>query len=194
MASIPVFSFLRNSPAIDPYEAPRPAPPNSVPFSSPAGDVPLPISNSEAGLTAFGATARNPVSASDTMAMKLGQVMYDRHCYVCHGPQGHGDGPIINKPGEQGKFPFALNLTLPLTVGRTDGYLYGVIDVGRGLMPPYGPRMTNLERWATVNYVRQLQRASGASVPAPQTPSPAPPRPANAPGAPDPPNTPDTPE
>jgi hypothetical protein len=39
-------------------------------------------------------------------------------------------------------------------------------------MPSYGPRMTHLERWATVIYLRELQRASGAQ-PA-QTAAPAP--------------------
>jgi len=90
--------------------------------------------------------------------------MYERHCSVCHGPQGNGDGPIIGP----GKFPFAPNLHLPITVNRTDGYLYGIIAVGRGLMPAYGPRMTPAERWATVNYLRQLQSSAGAAAPAQQ--------------------------
>jgi mono/diheme cytochrome c family protein len=166
MANIPVFSFMRNAPFFDPYEAPRPAPPNAVPFSSPAGDVPLPIPNTMAGLDAFGATAVNPLPATDTTVLKVGKVMFERHCAVCHGPQGGGNGPILNAPGETGKFPYAPNLMVPITVARTDGYLYAIIDVGRGLMPAYGPRMTHIERWATVNYLRHLQRQSGAGVPA----------------------------
>jgi mono/diheme cytochrome c family protein len=169
MASIPVFSFLRDAPSFDPYEAPRPAPQHAVPFLSPAGDVPLQIVNTDAGLTAFGAGLGNPLSATDTVAVRAGQVMYDRHCAVCHGPQGAGDGPVLNRPGELGKFPFAPNLTLPITVARSDGYLYGIIAAGRGLMPAYGPRMTHLERWATVLYLRQLQgqAAPAAFLPAP---------------------------
>ena len=176
MASIPVFSFLRDAPFFDPYEAPRPAPPNSVPFVSPAGDVPGPIVSTalvtDAGLTAFGATVQNPLAANDTAALSRGKVMFDRHCMVCHGPQGRGDGPILNKPGVVGKFPFAPNLALPATVARSDGFLYGIIAAGRGLMPAYGPRMNHLERWATVNYLRQLQRGGAAAVPAA---APAPP-------------------
>lgn len=164
MASIPVFSFLRNAPFFDPYEAPRPAPPNSVPFSSPAGDVPGPIVSTalvtDAGLTAFGATVQNPLAANDTAALSRGKVMFDRHCMVCHGPQGSGGGPIVGP----GKFPpLVPNLMLPQTVNRSDGYLYGVIAAGRGLMPAYGPRMNHLERWATVNYLRQLQRGGAAA-------------------------------
>jgi mono/diheme cytochrome c family protein len=69
------------------------------------------------------------------------------------------------------------NLTLPVTVARSDGYIYAIIRAGRGLMPAYGPRMSHLERWATVNYLRQLQRSAGAqpqaATPAPATASPA---------------------
>ena len=170
MASIPVFSFLRDAPSLDPYESPRPAPPNAVPYASPAGDIPPPITPTAAGLEAFGATARNPLATNDTTALRVGQVMYDRHCGVCHGPQGTGDGPIVGP----GKFPpLVPNLTQPITVGRTDGYLYAVIAVGRSLMPSYGPRMTNNERWATVNYVRQLQRQAGAAPALPAAPDPA---------------------
>ena len=110
----------------------------------------------------------NPLAANDTLALRAGEVMFQRHCAVCHNADGKGNGPIVG----QGKFPMAPDLTLPVTVGRNDGYIYGVIRAGRGLMPSYGPRMTHLERWATVNYVRQLQRAAGGQPQA--TPAPAP--------------------
>lgn len=159
LAAIPVFSFLREAPFFDPYEAPRPAPVGAIPYITPNGIPDPTLQPTEASLTAWGAAHTNPVPMSDTLAMQVGQVMYDRHCGVCHGPQGNGDGPIIGP----GKFPFAPNLHLPVTVARTDGYLYGVIAAGRGLMPAYGPRMTPAERWATVNYIRQLQSGAGAA-------------------------------
>ncbi|MGH7461585.1 MAG: c-type cytochrome, partial [Longimicrobiales bacterium] len=152
---------------IDPYESPRPAPPGAVPYASPAGDVPPPIVPTVAGLEAFGATARNPLAMSDTTALRVGQVMYDRHCAVCHGAQGKGDGPVVGP----GKFPpLVPNVTLPITVGRTDAYIYAVMSAGRSLMPSYGPRMSNHELWATVNYVRQLQRQAGAAPVLPTAP------------------------
>jgi mono/diheme cytochrome c family protein len=168
MASIPVFSFLRNSPSFDPYEAPRPAPYGSVPFNTPAGESLGPLEATEAGLNEFAGRVTNPLAANDTLALRAGEVMFQRHCAVCHNADGKGNGPIVG----QGKFPMAPDLTLPVTVGRNDGYIYGVIRAGRGLMPSYGPRMTHLERWATVNYVRQLQRAAGGQPQA--TPAPAP--------------------
>jgi mono/diheme cytochrome c family protein len=165
LASVPVFAFLREAPSFDPYEAPRPAPPNAVPFSTPAGEVEPQIALTPTGLDEFAASpyGQNPL-VGDTAALALGQVMYDRYCAVCHGPQGGGDGTIM---GEGRYPPLAPNLTLPATVARADGYIYGVIRVGRGLMPAYGPRTTVQERWAIVNYVRQLQRAGGAAPAAP---------------------------
>jgi mono/diheme cytochrome c family protein len=153
MASIPVFSFMRNAPSFDPYEAPRPAPYGSVPYDTPAGESLGPLEATEAGLNEFAARIANPLAAGDTLALRAGKVMFERNCAVCHGDLGRGDGPLIGP----GKFPLAPDLTLPATVQRTDGYIYAVIRAGRGLMPAYGPRMNHLERWATVMYVRQLQ-------------------------------------
>ncbi|MGQ0562399.1 MAG: c-type cytochrome [Gemmatimonadota bacterium] len=165
MASIPVFSFLRNSPALDPYEAPRPAPYGSVPYGTPAGESLGPLEATQAGLNEFAAQITNPFAPADSVALRVGQTMYMRHCAVCHGPQGKGDGSIIG----QGKFPFAPNLTLPVTRAHSDGYLYAIIRAGRGLMPAYGPRTNHLERWAIVMYVRQLQGATPAPATAPAT-------------------------
>jgi hypothetical protein len=48
----------------------------------------------------------------------------------------------------------------------TDGYVYGMIRVGRGLMPAYGHRISHFDRWNVVNYLRVLQGV----VPAPANP------------------------
>ena len=61
-ASIPVFSFMRNSPAIDPYESPRPAPYGSVPYGSPAGESLGPTEASEEGLNALAGRITNPLA------------------------------------------------------------------------------------------------------------------------------------
>lgn len=158
LASVPFLAFMRNSPSIDPYESPRPAPPGAVPYSSPVGELLPPMEGTEQALAAFAASpaGQNPLAANDSAAMALGQVMYDRHCMVCHGTTGQGNGPIIGA----GKFPFAPNIATTPTTGRPDGYLYAIIRAGRGLMPAYGSRTTHLERWAIVNYVRRLEAAA----------------------------------
>jgi mono/diheme cytochrome c family protein len=175
LARVPAFAFMRSAPSFDPYEAPRGAPPNSVPFESPAGAGEAPLLATEVALNALGAGARNPVPASDATALKRGGEMYQRYCMVCHGTEGKGDGPILNKAGETGKFPFAPNLTLAPAATRADGYLYGIIRVGRGLMPAYGDKIPEYDRWTIVNYLRTLQ--PGTSATAPVTPAAAPPAP-----------------
>ena len=172
LASVPIFAFMRSAPSFDPYEMPLPAPPGSIPYSSPnGGELLPPLEGTPAALTAFGASehGRNPLSAEDANAQALGKVMYERHCLVCHGAQGRGDGPIIGP----GKFPMALPLVSGTAPGLSDGYIYGIIRAGRGLMPAYGARMTHTERWAVVLYVRQMQGQSGAPAPAAPAQTPA---------------------
>jgi mono/diheme cytochrome c family protein len=164
ISKVPFLAYMRDAPSFDPYEAPRPAPPGSVPFDSPAGEsMPL-IQPADSALVNFGngPNGTNPFTV-DSSFSALGQTMYDRYCIVCHGPQGLGQmtGTIAQKDASEEKYPpLAPNLTLPLTAGRSDGYIYGVIWVGRGLMPAYGPRVNHRERWAIVHYVRQLQAAA----------------------------------
>jgi mono/diheme cytochrome c family protein len=78
----------------------------------------------------------------------------------------------MNKP-EALPMMIAFNLAGPMsgTGMRTDGYIYGMIRVGRGLMPPYGHQVAHFDRWNIVNYVRQLQRSAGTpGMPAAATP------------------------
>jgi mono/diheme cytochrome c family protein len=164
MSRVAALNFMRESLALDPFEAPRPAPPGAVPYLSPGERWEPPVERTEAGLRAWGDTLTNPLLMSEPVLAR-GQVVYDIYCSVCHGPEGHGDGTIIGP----GLFPFALDLTLPQTVERTDGYLYAVTRVGRGLMPPY-QRVPPSDRWAVVNYMRQLQQAGAAVEPAPAQP------------------------
>jgi mono/diheme cytochrome c family protein len=162
LAKVPVFAFMRDAPSFDPYEHPLPPAPGSVPFESPAGTVLAPLQGDEASLRAFAATpdGQNPLSPNDPVALALGKTMYDRHCSVCHGPQGAGDGSIVG-----GATGLPQGFVPPLASGNAltlpDGYVYGVIRAGRGRMPAYGPRTTHVERWAIVNYVNSLQGAAG---------------------------------
>jgi mono/diheme cytochrome c family protein len=170
LAAVPVFAFLRVSPAFGPHENPRPAPPGSVPFESMLGDVLPPMEGTEAAIRAFEASPAgvNPLAQDDAAALEIGRVMYERHCAVCHGATGRGDGPVIGP----GKFPLAPSLVEGPALAQSDGYKYGIIRAGRGLMPAYGSRISHLERWSIVNYIRALQ--GGAAAPqVPATPADA---------------------
>ena len=151
MASVDMLNFMRESPAFDPYEAPRMPPARSVPVESPGGEWEPEVENTDAAIREWGATLTNPLSMEEDV-LRTGAGQYQTYCAVCHGVSGEGDGPIVG----QGKLPFATNLMLETTVERSDGYLYGIIRLGRGLMPSY-QRIPPRERWAVVNYIRHLQ-------------------------------------
>ena len=51
----------------------------------------------------------------------------------------------------------AYDLAGPRVQAYSDQYIYGMIRVGRGLMPPWGHQIRPADRWAIVNYVRKLQ-------------------------------------
>jgi hypothetical protein len=68
---------------------------------------------------------------------------------------GDGTATKFGMPG--------INLTADMTKGRTDGYIFGMIRNGRGLMPPYN-RIEESDRWDVVNYVRALQGVNGHQV------------------------------
>lgn len=158
MASVKTLNFMRESPAFDPYESPRNAPPMSVPVASPGTAWEPPVERTEAALRAWGDTLTNPLDSSEAV-LRQGAITFQVYCAVCHGVAGEGDGPMVGPD----KLPFANNLMLPATVERTDGYMYAVIRVGRGLMPPY-QRILPAERWAVVRYLRHLQ-GGGSPIP-----------------------------
>ena len=105
----------------------------------------------------------NPVAA-DLASVQRGRRYYQINCAVCHGRAGLGDGTAT----KLGMVP------MPLTSDRakayTDGYLWGMMRNGRGLMPSAN-RIEEMDRWDVVNYVRALQGALPASWPTPRWPA-----------------------
>lgn len=99
----------------------------------------------------------NPVPVSEASLVN-GRKYFQINCAPCHGEKGMGDGPAT-KFGMPG-----ISLVMDITKGRSDGYIFGMIRNGRGLMPPYN-RIEEAERWDVVNYLRGLQGSLGRTVP-----------------------------
>ena len=99
----------------------------------------------------------NPTPVSDP-SLANGRKYFQINCSPCHGEKGMGDGPAtqFGMPG--------INLITDVTRGRTDGYIFGMIRNGRGLMPTYN-RIEEADRWDVVNYLRGLQGGLGRTVP-----------------------------
>ena len=94
-------------------------------------------------------TIVNPIPA-DARSLDNGRKLFQINCAVCHGPMAQGNGRAVTY-GMAG-----INLVNDRVRGFTDGYIWGMIRNGRGLMPSYN-RIEELERWDIVNYLRGLQ-------------------------------------
>lgn len=103
----------------------------------------------------------NPVPAS-LESLKNGEMLYQRYCTTCHGPEGAGDGPVAGAPFGTGPFGLVLPIGGPTSVARnlSDGHIYTTISIGRGRMPDYN-RIPPEWRWDVVNYVRELNGQGG---------------------------------
>jgi mono/diheme cytochrome c family protein len=165
LAACDWFSDFKRQPKIDPWEAYtydsagprfRGQPQYSVPTTG--STVPgyavsyaqLPgVIDSMSGL-------QNPTPPTEA-SLENGRKYFTINCEVCHGEKGAGDGPATT----YGMVP--INLLTPVTQARTDGYIFGMIRNGRGLMPTYN-RIEEMDRWDVVNYVRGLQGKLGHPV------------------------------
>jgi mono/diheme cytochrome c family protein len=92
----------------------------------------------------------NPVPA-DEISLQRGAILYEIHCQVCHGAQGHGDGPLARYFDRTPQ-----NLTAAQITEEFDGSVYLTIMQGFGQMPSLAENLTRRERWDVINYVRTL--------------------------------------
>ena len=162
---VPQLANMRRSVIPDPYAMPRLPAPNAVPSSSPMGVTPAHFTSDK--LDSVAATIRNPYAGgAPGPVLDRGRTVFQNNCYVCHGPEGAGNGPVVQPiRGADGKtysrFPGAPAISGAITAAKSDGYIYAVMTAGRGLMPPYGPRLRESDRWAVLEYLRGLQARAG---------------------------------
>jgi mono/diheme cytochrome c family protein len=150
------FTGFDEQPKIDPWEIlgsiktpQRGNPQNSVPITGTfvanyqVSHAPLP------GTIDSMSAIQNPTQPTDESLIN-GRKLFQINCSPCHGAKGMGDGPVT-KFGMPG-----INLATGPATGYTDGYIFGMIRNGRGIMPSYN-RIEEVERWDIVNYLRGLQ-------------------------------------
>jgi mono/diheme cytochrome c family protein len=151
------FTDFKQQPKIDPWESAS----DTVPFrGNPQASVPIYGSdapgflysrtNLPASIAAM-ANIPNPIPA-DSASVARGRINFQINCAVCHGPLGQGNGPAT-KYGMVGMNIGAGSLA---ATQYTDGYIFGMIRNGRGLMPSYN-RIEEPDRWDIINYLRTLQ-------------------------------------
>jgi mono/diheme cytochrome c family protein len=166
------FTDFKDQPDIDPWQSPadtigaRGNPQGSVPVSGAiAPSYVASYTNGGKVLDDTLAALHNPVAA-DARSLDNGRKYYQINCAVCHGlaggaaPSGPGAGALGDGPVAGPKYGFyPPSLRTDRVRGFTDGYIWGIIRNGRGLMPSYD-RIEEMDRWDVVNYVRALQAAN----------------------------------
>jgi mono/diheme cytochrome c family protein len=97
----------------------------------------------------------NPLPFSKEV-LSIGQRKYDTFCSPCHGYNGEGDSRL------RGQFPNPPSLHSEKVRNWSDGRIYAVLMDGQNIMPSYTSQLDDEERWATIHYLRALQRALNA--------------------------------
>lgn len=95
----------------------------------------------------------NPVPA-DARSLENGRKHYQINCAVCHGIAADAQTPLREVNVVMGSL--TPSLLAPAAVNRTDGYYWGIIRNGRGMMASVN-RIPEQERWDVINYIRGLQ-------------------------------------
>jgi mono/diheme cytochrome c family protein len=165
LGAVPFLSTMRTTVSYESQTLPRLPAAGTVPVFSPSGEVVPPFT--QAQLDSAAATLVNPLPSTPDVRAR-GAVVYQNQCFACHGAQGEGNGPIVGG----GRFPLGPPVNGPTVAAQSDGYIYAIIRVGRGLMPAYGERIGHNDRWALVQFVRELQERAGTA-PAPVATPPA---------------------
>lgn len=134
---IPFPTDMDNQPSIDYQEGPRLLPPQ--------GAVPV------QGLSVIPEEFPINTVPGDEVSLQRGKILYGIHCQLCHGWEGHGDGPLA---GYFTRTP--QDLTGAQISAEFDGSVYLTIVQGFGQMPSLAENLTPRETWDVINYVRTL--------------------------------------
>lgn len=90
-----------------------------------------------------------------------GEALYKKYCWICHGEEGRGDGPIAQSVGQFGATPLDFT-NKKLMDTRTDLDLYfAIFGGGEGIgksryMPAWGGSLSEQQIWDLVAYLRSL--------------------------------------
>ena len=97
-------------------------------------------------------TMKNPYANSKDTE-NLGKTLFLKHCKLCHGQTGKGDGKMAKLLDiEVGNF------TTEAFKAQTDGAMYYKFLNGRNEMPEFKNKISNKEhQWLIINYIKTLK-------------------------------------
>ncbi len=107
--------------------------------------------NVKSGLTLLGA-----VASEQQPSMKLGRLVYDSRCQLCHGASGHGDGKLAKVIKDPPPFDLTQSTVPTAYLQRIIGE--GGAAVGRSVkMPPWKDELSEAEFSSVIAYIKALR-------------------------------------
>jgi mono/diheme cytochrome c family protein len=100
----------------------------------------------------------NPIPATPA-AVATGKNLYQTHCASCHGSDGDGQG---DRAGELWSKPTDFRNAAKME-RSTDGDLYWVTTKGNWPMPAFENKLTPLERWQVIDYIRTFAQPGSSA-------------------------------
>ena len=126
----------------------------------------LPYRLGKDSLAFAAANVKNPLDSTAAIIAD-GKILYETYCDHCHGPKGKGDGKVaaggvkVEVNGEQKErsiYAGVANLTSDALKGVSEGHIFHVITMGKGLMWSHGSQISPEDRWKIAKYVKTLQK------------------------------------
>jgi mono/diheme cytochrome c family protein len=121
----------------------------------------LPYRFSKDSLAYAAKVLKNPFDSSAAV-LADGKVLYETYCKHCHGSKGEGDGKVaqgVTIDGVQkGQVAGVANLRGDALKNISEGHIFHVITMGKGLMGSHGGQINPDERWKIAKYVKTLQK------------------------------------
>jgi mono/diheme cytochrome c family protein len=95
---------------------------------------------------------KNPTTA-DAESLKMGKMLYSKHCSSCHGKTGLGDGikarSLETHPGDFSSDAYH---------SQTDGEHFYKSKFGRNEMPRFENKIPDEDIWHIVNYINTFKK------------------------------------
>lgn len=124
----------------------------------------LPYRIKQDSLDFASATLVSPLdTAMNKAILAEGKILYEIYCDHCHGAKGDGEGKVatgVTIDGvEHTGYGGVANLKSDAIKGVSEGHIFHVITMGKGLMQPHGSQVSVNDRWKISRYVKALQTA-----------------------------------
>jgi mono/diheme cytochrome c family protein len=149
-----------NSNPYNPFHMNMRMPPANTVSRNKNGNLPYRLPKDSLAIAA--AILVSPYAADDAAALAEGKVLYEIYCDHCHGTKGEGNGKVaegVKIDGvEHSSYAGVANLKSDALKGVSEGHIFHVITMGKGLMQTHASQINVEDRWKIARYVKELQK------------------------------------